>query len=529
MTNARSRNPWPVILAALSIAVSSLACARSDVPLSEVEGEPVPTQVQASPIPPTVTEIPSQTPTSPPTEVPTITATPSTPEPVISPTPPPTPTLSVSNQPDTIVYQSQPGDTLSAVAVRYGVVPSDITADGGTLPDSGLLVDPGTVLLIPRRLGPTGPSDKLIPDSEMVFSPHAVDFDIKSFVDQQGGFLKSYQEYVGKQMRSGAAVLAMAARDNSVNPRLLLAMLEYQSHWVTDPTRPAGAALDYPMGHEDPTMKGLYRQLTWLSNELGKGYYDWRSGKLTELVFPDGSIMRLAPSLNAGTVALQYYFSVILSGRDWAQALSPSGFMATYESFFGDPFQYTHPLFEPGVKQPPLILPFLPGHVWAFTGGPHGAWEREAAWAALDFAPSTSVSGCAVSTDWAVASAPGLVVRSGDGVVVLDLDGDGREQTGWDLIYLHIADQGRVAQGTFVETGDLIGHPSCEGGIATGTHVHLVRKYNGEWILADGPLPFDLSGWVAHAGSKPYQGSLTKGDKTVLACPCASKETLISR
>jgi hypothetical protein len=80
-----------------------------------------------------------------------------------------------------------------------------------------------------------------------------------------------------------------------------------------------------------------------------------------------------------------------------------------------------------------------------------------------------------------------------------------------------------------VEAGDLIGHPSCEGGIATGTHVHLARKYNGEWILADGPLPFELSGWIAHAGTRPYQGLLVKDDATVVACPCASRETYISR
>jgi murein DD-endopeptidase MepM/ murein hydrolase activator NlpD len=114
-------------------------------------------------------------------------------------------------------------------------------------------------------------------------------------------------------------------------------------------------------------------------------------------------------------------------------------------------------------------------------------------------------------------------------VVVLDLDGDGREQTGWVLLYLHIASQGRVANGAFVEQGDLIGHPSCEGGVATGTHVHIARKYNGEWILAAGALPFNLSGWVAQAGSKAYQGALVKGDQRVLACPCASQETRISR
>jgi hypothetical protein len=80
-----------------------------------------------------------------------------------------------------------------------------------------------------------------------------------------------------------------------------------------------------------------------------------------------------------------------------------------------------------------------------------------------------------------------------------------------------------------VEQGDLLGHPSCEGGTATGTHVHFARKYNGEWILADGPIPFELSGWVAQGGAKPYQGALVKDGQTVLACPCASYVTYISR
>ena len=181
------------------------------------------------------------------------------------------------------------------------------------------------------------------------------------------------------------------------------------------------------------------------------------------------------------------------------------------------------------MEQPPLILPFLEGRLWSFTGGPHGAWERESAWAALDFAPAASVTGCYLSEDWATASAPGIVVRSSDGTVVLDLDGDSREHSGWALLYLHIAEDNRVQEGDLVATGDLIGHPSCEGGIATGTHIHVARKYNGEWILADGPIPFNLDGWVAQASSKPYQGALVRGEEEVLACACASFETLITR
>ncbi len=77
----------------------------------------------------------------------------------------------------------------------------------------------------------------------------------------------------------------------------------------------------------------------------------------------------------------------------------------------------------------------------------------------------------------------------------------------------------RIPAGTWVERGDLLGHPSCEGGFSTGTHLHFARKYNGEWIMADGPLPFVLSGWTVHAGEKAYDGTLTRGERTVPANP----------
>ncbi len=169
------------------------------------------------------------------------------------------------------------------------------------------------------------------------------------------------------------------------------------------------------------------------------------------------------------------------------------------------------------------------GTLWAFTGGPHPAWEAESAWGALDFAPAAAVSGCAVSNAWAVAVAPGQIVRSESSYVVLDLDGDGFEQTGWVVIYQHIAAKDRIPAGTWVNAGARIGHPSCEGGEATGTNLHIARKYNGEWVAAGGPLPFDLSGWIAHEGNAPYQGTLTKGDQTIIANQTGTHESQIIR
>ncbi len=78
--------------------------------------------------------------------------------------------------------------------------------------------------------------------------------------------------------------------------------------------------------------------------------------------------------------------------------------------------------------------------------------------------PAQMKLGCVETAAWAVAAAAGLVVRTGPGLVVLDLDGDGHEQTGWVLVYLHLATKNRIPLGSWVAAGDPLGHPSCEGG-----------------------------------------------------------------
>jgi murein DD-endopeptidase MepM/ murein hydrolase activator NlpD len=148
--------------------------------------------------------------------------------------------------------------------------------------------------------------------------------------------------------------------------------------------------------------------------------------------------------------------------------------------------------------------------------------------AALDFAPGALEGGCAESFEWVTAVAAGKIVRVDNGSVLLDLDGDGREATGWVILYLHIGEKDRIAEGAFVEAGDRLGHPSCEGGTSTGTHFHIARKYNGEWIPADGVVPFDMSGWIAHNGAAEYLGTLTRGETTVVACTCTAAWTGIT-
>ncbi len=440
-----------------------------------------------------------------------------------------TPTRNQTPQPP-FVYYSQAGDTLPVVASRFGVLTEEIQYNTD-VPQTGLIT-PGTLLIIPNVLSALIASDPVMPDSEVVFSPSALDFDIDTFIAEAGGYLSTYRQYIVDDWYDAGDVIRKVAIEDSINPRLLIALLEYQSNWVYG--YPANLAQEkYPMGIILPEKDGLYKQLALAVKHLSAGYYGWREGRLANLEFTDGTSMRLAPNVNAGSVAIQYFFANFYDSQRWQGTLyGEDSLPVLYEHMFGSPWvraQSVEPLYPTHLQQPEINLPFYPGKIWSFTGGPHAAWGPMGAYAALDFAPATTIHGCYDSTEWVVAGAPGLVVRTGNGIVVVDLDGDGYEQTGWVLFYLHIAKTDKVLVGSWLEVDQRIGHPSCEGGSSTGTHVHIARKYNGEWIAADGPLPFVLSGWTAHKGSKAYEGTLTKEGNIVTARSYGSFETQIKR
>ncbi len=519
------------LLIALSIlAIVQSACGLGTPSLWGVYYTPTPSLPT---VPPTARPSKTPLPTATATVTPTSTVTPTAITSFITPTrnglgfnePSPTPNFDAAP----ILYYTQSGDTLAGVAVRFSVEAGEITSTA-SLPEGRDLIDPGTLLVIPN-LAPanTTPNEQVLPDSEVVFTASAVDFDIPGYITESGGYLASYREYLGSTgWVTGAEAIRRLAYENSVNPRLLLAVLEYESRWVRG--QPVDALhAEYPMGYEDFRYKSMFTQMVWAVNQISIGYYGWRNGTVTELSFPDGTHMRLNPELNAGTVAIQYLFSKLHSQSQWSQIMNPeTGFPALYEDMFGDPWargSRVNPIFPPGLTQPELELPFNSGVEWSYTGGPHGAWEHDGSLAAIDFAPSESV----VTKTWVTAAAPGLVVRSENGVVVVDLDGDGYEQTGWVLLYLHIATIDRVRVGEWVDVNDHIGHASREGGVATGAHLHFARKYNGEWVAADGPIPFVMDGWTVIEGNKPYEGLLVRGDKTIIADPVGQSWSIITR
>jgi hypothetical protein len=427
-------------------------------------------------------------------------------------------------------YLTASGDILQAVAKRFAVEPNEILS-AEPIPEVGLL-PPGRVLMIPNQLGELRYTEFLLPDSEVVNSPSARDFQIEEFINAAGGYLSEHYEQVNGSFLSGAEIVRKVSLENSINPRLLLALLELRSGWVYgDPVDPG--QLDYPIGFYVPDYKGLYYELVLTATHLGVGYYGWRSGEKTILTFQDGSVLRLSPGLNPGTVGLQTVLSKISTQEEWRNTLyAETGFVDLYSAMFGDPWGQAAEigdLIPADLTQPDLLLPFAVGERWSFTGGPHRSWNAGSPRGALDFSPVTGEPACTTSRAWVTASAPGVVTRAGDSVLAIDLDGDGYEQTGWVLVYLHMVMPEDILPGKTIAVDEPLGHPSCERGQSTGTHIHLARKYNGEWIQAGDPVPFMLSGWETIVGEKNYQGELHKGEQIITANPGGPSSSLITR
>lgn len=428
------------------------------------------------------------------------------------------------------IYYTQPGDTLQALAKRFAVEPEQIRSSQ-PIPQVEMFL-PGQQLVIPNQVGDAGYGEILLPDSEVLYSPSANDFQIEEFINNAGGYLSTYGETVKGNWLSGADIVNKVSRENSINPRILLALLEWRSGWVYGQNE-TGAGRDFPLGFGVPDYKGLYYELVLTATHLGVGYYGWRSGERTFISFPDDSLLGLNPGLNPGTVALQAVMSKLVNRAKWQQDLyAPDGFLDLYRQMFGDPWgraAQVEPLIGPDVVQPDIELPFSPGERWSFTGGPHRSWNAGSPRGALDFSPVTGEPACTTSRAWVTASADGVITRTSDNVVALDLDGDGHEGSGWVLVYLHLSEPEGISPGSQVVVEERLGHPSCERGNSTGTHVHLARKYNGEWLPAGEGIPFVLSGWEVHAGERSYQGELRKGDLTISANPGGPSSSIVIR
>lgn len=423
-------------------------------------------------------------------------------------------------------YIVQTGDTLPAVAVHFNTTVKEIRTANPIIPVDVTTLPPGMPMKIPVYYQALwGSSYQILPDSLYVNGPAEKGFDAVFFVNSQPGWLRDYEDFISGSTRKGGDIIQAVANNYSISPRLLLAIIEYQTGALSQSEKPAD--MDYLLGFRDKMRPRLGQQLGSAADLLNQSYYGWRKGSQSMIEHLDGRLEYPDPWQNAATIALQHYYARFLVGDGYIFATQGKGLAQTYSNLFGDPWQDVEPHIPGSLKQPALRLPFLPGKFWTLTGGPHTSWGSGEPLGALDFAPP-GVQGCGNSPEWTTAVADGVVARSDPAVVLLDLDGDGDERTGWVVLYLHLAKLDMVTAGTRLNAGDGIGHPSCEGGNATGTHVHIALKYNGEWIIADSALPFNMEGWIPVDGAQVYEGKLVRFSQVVFASIVSDHTSMIS-
>ena len=494
------------LLVVLSLLLALLGCRR------EVVIPPAPTALeQAQPSPTTGSRSAQSSHGVIVKATPMGTATPSVP-------PSPTPTR---EPPETTAteYIVQPGDTLLRIAAAYGTTTESLLAINGLEDADQLTV--GQVLKVTMVAAHIGPSEILLPDSELVYGPGYVDFDVATAVVETSGYFADHSEVVNGKEMTGPQIVQLVATEYSIGPRVLLALLELRGGWLSN-AKPTADQVAYPLGYQKGLYwEGLYPQLCQAANALNGGFYGWWYDTSWLVQTSDGVFIQYASELNAATAALQK--AVADTARDYEAWLADlAAFRRIYRDLFGDPFDHAvDPLLPPYVGSPDLVLPWAEDETWYYTGGPHPGWGTVGAYSALDFVSDEEHIGCMTSRRWVTAAAPGLIAVSEDGMVLQDLDGDGDVMTGWVIMYMHMAAQGRVEAGEWVETGDRIGHPSCEGGVSNASHLHLARRLNGVWLATDDVRwPMVLSGWVPSAGDRAYEGTLARQGTVLTACEC---------
>ncbi len=465
----------------------------------------------------------------------TVTAVPSTdltiPQNNIQPTAPPTPLpvyvgtptadpahpVEATREEATFIHTVTSGESLGYIAQLYGIDLDELLALNQIAVNEFLQV--GQELQIPDQPVTFSPTFKIIPDSELIFGPSANGFRVRDVVAVYGGYLLAYEESVEGDVLAGPEIVELVAQRYRVNPRLLLAVLEHRAGWVTQTTvNEDPASLGYRSN-----LPGLYGQLNVVANELNWGLYGRSEGNLLTFNIDDSTRIAYAAEINDGTAGVQRLLGSHSGAtyESWLGDIAPEGFYATYNTLFGNPFAYSaEARILADLTQPALQLPWQSGETWYLSSGPHGGWGAGSAWAALDIAPPEKELGCTMSPSWVTAMGDGIVTFSNRGAVIVDMDGDSNQNTGWAILYMHLAAQERILAGTPVQTGDRLGHPSCEGGFTTGSHVHTARTFNGRWISADGPVPFEMSGWVTEGDGIEYDGFLVRGNVSKEACNC---------
>jgi murein DD-endopeptidase MepM/ murein hydrolase activator NlpD len=375
--------------------------------------------------------------------------------------------------------------------------------DGGDTPADPML-PPGTTPTVgPEVPPPTLARASVIDESQFFYAENFYAPQIQAYLDGQSGPLKGVIVQVGRGQYSFAEILASQTSLYSINPQVVLALIEQQSGIVTRgdlPPERVDWALDFR--GDDERWRGIIAQTRWAIRELHHAQRDFTADP--QLRYNDGSHSALPSGFDVGDYAIARVLAATTTPDGLAAKLDggAGSFVQTYRRLWGDPRDavppphqiaapfLTHPLDDvypissfydhetPFLRENGTIVTYRGDRANNLSYDGHDGWDYAAA-------PPTEV----------LAAAPGTVVFAGnsdDGcgiarAVIID------HGNGYRTLYWHLADI-LVDEGP-VERGQPIGIVG-DSGCATGPHLHFQTQFLGQ--------DTDPYGWCGPAGEDPW-------------------------
>lgn len=383
------------------------------------------------------------------------------------------------------------------------IVPSSATAtpgipdappqDTGPTPTPGVQVPP-----------PAPPRATLINRERFFYEPNFYAAQVQAYLDTQPGPLRGLRAPIGDREQSLAEIVSSAATYISVNPKVILTLIEQQSGALTNPA-PSEDQLKWLLAYrgENERRAGWVAQLDWLRRELHRAQSDFPNNP--QLTYADASRSPLPPGLGVADYAIARVLAQTTSAADLPNKLDRgnSSFVATYTRLFGDPREAPVDLPAPAVPflslpmdKPHQITsffdhdsPFLQqnGSIVTYRGersiDPRMSYDGHDGWDIAMLPPEPVLAAADGTVVFAGNAADGCNTRA----VVID------HGNGYRTLYWHL---GKVtAQPGPIKRGDKVGVAGASG-CGTGPHLHFSVQYLGRGT--------DAYGWCGPQGGDPW-------------------------
>ena len=347
---------------------------------------------------------------------------------------------------------------------------------------------------------------------------------VQAFLDSQPGRLKQFNAPIGNRREQLAEIVIGQCLYYSVNPKIVLALLESQGALLST-AQPTAAQLDWALGYHtkdkkpnEDKLKGLTAQMRWAVRQMLYARRDFTSAPL--LTFADATTVQAPAQWEIG----QYVLARALAPTTTPEKLAArmQAFSETYARLFGDP--RSAPTDWPAPAAPFLAWPMQhPARITSFfdhdgpflsrNGGTFSYWGRNET--DLSYDGHDGWDYAIAPPDPALAAADGTVVFASNAddncattAVVLD------HGNGYRSLYWHLSEI-RVALGQKVAAGEPVGISGASG-CALGPHLHFGVQYLGR-----NTDPYGYCGSVADPWANNPAGTISTWLWQDRLSPCA--------